>query len=566
MQRMARRIALVGLLLTLILAVAPQAPAQTSRRPVVLGFTAEPDVLNPLATNTISAAVANRTFLDPLVEYDLSLQLRPVMVEAIPSLENGLWKLLPGGKMELTWRLRSEYKWQDGRPVTSADVAFTHEAATNPKVPVGQYLCGVKDFIEKVATPDVRTFVVTWKSRYAFAAECPVEGARYGIVPKHIFEDAYKRNPESVKDVAYGQDPAVTIGNGAYRFVRRVRGSEIVVEANPTYWRGKPQIDQIVFRYFPDANTIIANMLAGSVHVAVPQPAGINFGQAMQLDELVQRGEARDVRVGFRPVAIHEVLWFNQANPIVRDRRIRQALAYATNREEISEALFRSRQPAAHLFLPPTNPMVEKDVRQYPYDPARARSLLAEAGWRVGPDGVLVNAQGQRLQLVVMTTAGNRDRERLQLILVQQWREVGIEVLIENAPPRLIFGDLFEKRQYKAILLGSHPMQPLQNAVQFYSSREMAAVGTLARNPTGWSLPQTDALLDQFVQEPDRNKRKAILSQFQKIWAEELPVLPLYFWVSGWAYNVNLQGFEPTGVALYPSPVTWNARLWRWRQ
>lgn len=567
MRSMVRRTTVIVVFSILaLLALVPQAPAQSSRRPVVLGFLAEPDILNPLATNTIAAAVTNRTFLDPLVEYDSSIQLRPVMVQTIPSLENGLWKMLPNNRMELTWRLRPEYTWQDGRPVTSADVAFTHEAATNPKVPVGQYLCGVKEFIEKVTTPDPRTFVVTWKSRYAFATECPVEGARYGIVPRHVFEQAYRSNPESVKDVPYGENPAVTIGNGAYRFVRRIRGSEIVVEANPKYWRGRPQVDQIVFRYFPDANTIIANMLAGTVHVAVPPPVGINFGQAMQIDELAQRGEAKDVRVGFRPVPIHDVLWFNQANPILQDRRVRQALAHATNREQISEALFLNRQPAAHLFLPPNHPMSEKDVRQYAYDPARARTLLTEAGWRPGAGGILVNAQGQRLQLVITTNTGNRDRERIQQILLQQWREVGIELVIENAPARLVFGELLEKRLYKAILLASHPLNPLQNVVQFYSSREKAEVGVLGRNATGWSTPQTDALLDQFVQEPDRNKRKAILSQFQKSWAEEVPVLPLYFWVSVWAYNANLQGFEPTGVALYPSPVTWNARLWRWRQ
>jgi peptide/nickel transport system substrate-binding protein len=551
-------------LLTLLLGLPASAPAQPGAKTVVVALFAEPDALNPLVTNLIGSAIVNRTFLDPLVEYDTSGQLRPVLAETIPTLQNGQWKLLPNGKMELTWRLRRENQWHDGRPVTSADVVFTHEAASHPQVPIGYYSCGVKELIESVRATDARTFVVTFKTRYAFATDCPVEGSKYGIVPRHIFEQTFRRDPARVKDLAYGQDPAMTVGNGPFRFRQRVQGSEIVVEAHPTYWRGRAQLDRIVFRFFPDANTIVANVLSGAIHVAAPQPVGINFGQALQVEELIQRGQARNVKVGYRPVSVHEALWFNQAVPVLQDKRVRQALAHATNREAISEALFRGRQPAAHLFLPSNHRMVERDIKTYSYDPERARTLLTEAGWRRGPDGILVNAQGQKLQLVITTTAGNRDRERIEQVLQQQWREVGIDLVIENHPARIVYGELFYTRRYKGIVLGSHPIAPTINIEQFYWSKEVKDVGQVARNALGWSSPQTDEIIAEFVGEPDLAKRRALLSRFQKIWAEELPVLPLYFWVSVWLAHSDLQGFDPPGTAIDPSPITWNARLWRW--
>lgn len=539
----------------------------TARRDIVVGMYAEPDTLNPLVTSTNGAEIINETFLDPLVEYDRDSRLQPVLVESIPTLQNGGIKLRPDGKMDVTWRLRAGAAWQDGQPVTSADALFTNEVASSPKVPLGTYSCGVKNLIDRVQAPDARTFVVTFKAQYAFATECAVEGAKHGLLPRHVFEPVYRRDPAKIKDMPYGQDPSVTIGDGPFRFVRRAQGSEIVVEANPSYWRGRPQVDRIVFRFFPDANAIVANLLSGAIDVAAPQPVGINFAQALQIDELIQRGQAKGIAVRYKPVAIHEALFFNQANPLLRDLRVRQALAYATDRQAISEALFRGKQPATDLFLPPNTPMVDTQIRTYPHDAAKARGLLGEAGWRPGGDGIMVNGAGQRLQLVITATSGNRDRERIEQILQQQWKDAGVDLVVENAPARIVYGELFYQRRYKGVLLGSDAFAtPLHPRLDVYYSREIKDVGVVSRNELGWSTPQTDTIITAYLREPDVNKRKALVSQFQRIWADEVPLLPLYWWVSVWAYNEKLQGIDPVGTAIDPSPFVWNARLWRWAQ
>ena len=166
------RSALVGLLAGVILVSlgTPRAlEGAPGRRDIVVGMYAEPDTLNPLVTSTNGAEIINETFLDPLVEFDRDQQLRPVLAESIPSLQNGGIKIRPDGKMDVTWRLRAGATWQDGKPVTSADALFTNEVASDPKVPLGSYSCGVKNLIDRVQALDPRTFVVTFKAQYAFA-------------------------------------------------------------------------------------------------------------------------------------------------------------------------------------------------------------------------------------------------------------------------------------------------------------------------------------------------------------------------------------------------------------
>ncbi|MBI4279225.1 MAG: hypothetical protein HY660_12295, partial [Armatimonadetes bacterium] len=280
---------LMVLALAAALAVSPSPPASAQpreRNQVVLGFYQDVDTFNVLTLSTDAGSIAIRAFMDPLVEGDPKWKYQPILVSEIPSLVNKMWRVLPNGRMELTWKLRPNVRWHDGKPFTSADVLFTHQLATDSRIPVTYSLCGNAPHIESVQAPDPLTVVVTYRRVYAFAYQCVVEGSRWGAVPRHIFEPVYQRNPAGIKEMALGKDARLTIGNGPFRFRHWLRGNEIFFEANADYWRGRPKTGRLFFRYFADVNTLLTNLVAGAVDVVGPAPSGIFFGQGLQLEEL----------------------------------------------------------------------------------------------------------------------------------------------------------------------------------------------------------------------------------------------------------------------------------------
>jgi peptide/nickel transport system substrate-binding protein len=155
----------------------------------------------------------------------------------------------------------------------------------------------------------------------------------------------------------------------------------------------------------------------------------------------------------FRPSLGYEHINLNLANPIPADVRVRRALLLAIDRNAINTKLFEGLQPVAVTWVNPLEPTYTADLPTYDYDPGRARTLLADAGWHPGADGVCRNGAGERLSVAFATTAGNRQRELVQQVLQSAWRAVGIEVTIKNEPARTSFGETLKKRQYTGLAM-----------------------------------------------------------------------------------------------------------------
>src|SRR5262249_18417820 len=155
-----------------------------------------------------------------------------------------------------------------------------------------------------------------------------------------------------------------------------------------------------------------------------------------------------------KPGLFYEHLAPNLDNPILADTRVRQALLYGLDRAGINEAMFGGKQPVADTIVHPLDWAHTDDVPKYPYDPARARALLEEAGWHPGSDGIRRNARGDRLSLDLATTSGNRTRELLEQVMQSEWRDIGIEVHLRNQPARVLFGETLRKRTFELALFG----------------------------------------------------------------------------------------------------------------
>ncbi|MBI4280266.1 MAG: hypothetical protein HY660_17580, partial [Armatimonadetes bacterium] len=330
---------------------------------------------------------------------------------------------------------------------------------------------------------------------------------------------------------------------------------------------GRPRVGRLFFRYFADVNTLLTNLLAGAVDASGPAPSGIFFGQGLQLEELIAQGRAPGLVVKFGPTTVFDALVLNHDVPFFRDRRVRQALAHATDRESISQALFKGKQPVAHSFISSHFPGYLQSIRKYPYDLDRARALLQEAGYTMGSDGVLRAPDGSRFSVVFTVATGNRDRERAQQVIRENWRRIGVEAVIQNLPSRVISAEMYFQRRYRGLLINSHSANAdYSNADRFFASWEVRPVGESSRNVLGYRNARMDELIRQYLQEPDEAKRMRKLQEWQAFFAEELPLIPLYAWTAAWAYKEGLENFQPTGTSGIPSPFTWNAHLWQWRK
>ncbi len=558
-----KRLGTVGVVIAVMLAmVLPPAAGQSTRRDVVMGMIQEPDTLNSVITSTAATRFVTMTMMDFATHYDQKWAPTADIMESIPNLQDGSWRLLGDGKMRVIWKLRPGVKWSDGQDVTASDFVFSWELVKDPEVGAGSsFNCGFGPAVERVEALDTRTIAVTWRQLYPFANTCVSDG---GLVPRHKLEAEYRANPAKFKETAYGREAAATIGTGPFVLRSWTRGSEMVFEANRNYWRGRPALDRVVIRFFSDANTMVASLVAGAIDVIPSGFVGLSFGQAMQVQELIKQGRARGIKVELGPSLLFESLTPNLENPILKDKKVRQALAHASNREGISRALYHGQQVVTHSPVPTNHPAFDRGIKRYPFDIERAKALLEEAGWKPGPDGIRRNARGDRLSIVVTTTAGNTDREREQQILQESWRQAGIELVIENFPSRVVFGSMVYQRKYKGFILQSNGFSRPDFTFEKYISAYIKPEGEFSQNFTAWHNAEVDKLAAEYGRELDPEKRKALVVRFQRIWAEEVPEISLYWFAAATAYKEGLQNYKQIGLAAYPEPVTWNIHEWRW--
>ena len=252
-------------------------------------------------------------------------------------------------------------------------------------------------------------------------------------------------------------------------------------------------------------------------------------------------------------------------SPLLQDLRVRRALAYGINREGISQQLFEGKQPVSNTYLPPRHPGYTDAVQKYPYDPARARAMLQEAGFTPGSDGILRNAAGQRLALELNTTAGNRVREQVEQIIQQNLKDIGIEITIQNYPARVYFGEITNQRKYKALAMYAWLQSPISDCADLYTTDSIPNEknGWSGQNYPGYKNADMDKICKAARSEVDEAKRNKLLNDSAAIFARDLPAIPLYIRVSVSAAKTGLQGYS--ALSLSGTYETWNASRWFWQ-
>ena len=546
--------ALVAALLALGFAAAAQ-----PRDVLTIGITQYPSTLHPNIENMAAKSYVLGFTRRPLNARDADWALVCLLCETLPTLENGLAarETTPDGRpsIRVTLRLREGLRWGDNTPITAEDLRFAWEAGREAATGFGPaefYRSAYELIVVDPRTVTLRFDRVT----FDFAAM-----GDFQPLPAHIERPIWQADPRAYRTrTQYDTNPSNPgLWSGPYRVASVQPGSGVNLERNAAWNGAAPAFRSIRIRTVENTTALEAQLLSGQLDMIAGE-LGLPVEQAAAL---ARRAPTR-FRFEFRPGLIYEHIDTNLDNPILSDRRIRQALLLALDRPRIVAQLFEGRQTVAHGLVNPLDAMADPNVRQYPYDPARAAALLEEAGWRLAPDGIRRNPAGERLSLELMTTAGNRSREQVQQVLAAMWRAVGIEARIRNEPPRVFFAETLSRRRHQALAMFAWISSPENVPRASLHSDEIprAERNFSGQNYPGFRNPETDALLEALPIELDPEARRPLWNRLQAIYAEELPSLPLWFRQDAHIWPVWLEGVRPTG---HLSPSSLWVEQWRAR-
>ena len=487
----------------------------------------------------------------------LTFAADPWMVEEAPSIEKGTWTVNPDGSMVTRYRLRPNVKWHDGTPLTTQDWLFGWELTKDPKMSHGNPEVGRA--ISRIEVLDDRNMVFHWNQPFNRADA--IMRSRLGAHPRHILEEAY-RSGDTTRIMENPQWTTQFIGSGPYKIVRWDISQEIEMEAFNDYFLGRPKIDRIIWKHIFDVNTMLSNVLSNGVDAALRQAFTVDTGLVAK-DQWEARGEGQVIFTGVNL----DWVALNTLNPWLRDIRLRRAMLHAINRDDISENLSGGFEPVAHMPLSPKRPQFDRAqavVTKYPYDPARAQALMSEAGWNRGPDGVLVNAQGERF--VIDGRTGTQEFQvQLQSAVIDYWKRIGVEVQINNLTARQE-----QSEEYRGRFSGAKwawQSFAVELYRRFYGNDNIptAEKRWVGNNESRWDDPQKESILIEMDQTFDNRRRDDLVVEFNRLYSEQLPTIPLKYQAEVMSVRKGIVNLFPRNELGGENTRTWNAEQWDWQ-
>lgn len=525
--------------LLLFLFAAPSIAKDT----LVIGISQFPRNFNPniesMLVKSYILAMARR----PFIVYDADWKLKCMLCVELPDLKNGTAKIeqTKDGKkgVAITYTIQPNANWGDGVPVTTKDVLFTWKIGRDKRTGFSniepfERVTSIDVHDDKKFTVHASKFTCDYRTRYSI-----------GVLPAHIEEKNFADPAQYRIKSAYETDTTNPgLWYGPYRVTEVASGSHIVLEPNPTWWGKKPAFKRIVVKAIEKTSALTANLLSGGIDYIAGE-AGLTVDDALAFE-----GRAKDkFDTVYKSGLIYEHIDLNLDNPILKDRRVRRALLHAIDREAISKQLFQGHQPVANGQTNPLDTVYDPEAPSYAHNPKKAQQLLVEAGWSVLKDGIRHNAVGERLQLELMTTAGNKSRELIQQVLQSQWRRSGVDIRIRNQPARVFFGETVSRRKFEHMAMYAWISAPqgIPRTTLHSTMIPSAKNGWSGQNYPGFAHPAMDKALDDAETNCDPAENRAIWKDLQRVYAEELPALPLYFRANPFITPKWLKGIVPTG-------------------
>jgi peptide/nickel transport system substrate-binding protein len=474
-----------------------------------------------LASDSASHEIAGMVY-NGLVKYDKDMNIVGNLAES--------WDITAKG-LVITFHLRKGVKWHDGQPFTAADVLYTYQVTVDPKTPTAY----AEDFraVKKAEVLDDYTFRVTYDKPFAPA----LISWSSSILPRHLL---------SGTDITQSLLKRHPIGTGPYKFKEWVAGQKIVLVSNPDYFEGRPYIDGQITRIIPDTATMFLELRA--------QNLGMMGLTPLQYTRQTENNLFKNNFNKYRYLSFaYTYLGYNLKNPLFTDKRVRQAISYAINKDEIiSGVLLGLGKPATGPYKPGSWAYNDK-VQNYNYNPQKARELLREAGWtKLNSDGVL-EKDGKPFVFEIVTNQGNETRQKCAEIIQRQLKDIGITVKIRILEWSAFVTNFINKRRFDAVILGwTIPLDPDAYDVWHSSKTKPEELNFISYNN-----PEADEMLVKGRSTFDQNQRKKYYDRFQEILAEDQPYTFLYVPEALIITHNRFRGIQPAPIGLEYNFIKW---------
>jgi peptide/nickel transport system substrate-binding protein len=474
-----------------------------------------------LASDSASSDICGMVF-NGLVKYDKEINIVGDLAES--------WDIEEGG-LVIVFKLRKGVKWHDGMPFTSTDVIFTYKRLIDPNVKTPYS----SDFerVKSIEAPDEYTVKVTYKEPFSPA----LSSWGMWMMPEHLLKD------EDLNKTAFSRHP---VGTGPYKFKAWKTGEKIELVSNHEYFEGRPYIDRYVYRIIPDEATMFLEVETEGVDLSLLSP--------LQFTRQTGNSFFKSHYNKFRyPGFGYTYMGYNLSDPKFSDRRVRQAIDYAVDKNKIINAIFFG------LAKVTTGPFVmdswayNRDVKGRPYDAAKAKALLKEAGWEDQDGDGWLEKDGKEFEFTLLVNQGNDERLRCSQMIQKYLKDVGIRMKIRVLEWSALINDFINKRRFEAVLMGWFLSRDPDCYDIWHSSRTKEG----EFNFIGYSNEEVDRLLEEGRRTFDQTRRAQLYHTIHSLIHEDEPCLFLYSAEMLPIVNKRFRGVEPSPIGIGYNFIKW---------
>lgn len=479
------------------------------------------NLISMLSTDSASHEMSGYVF-SGLLKYDKDLNLVGDLARS--------WEISPDQRT-ITFYLRDDVRFHDGHPYTAHDALFTWRFMVDPNTPTA-YSADYTRVTEAAALNDY-TFQVTYEEPYSHA----LSSWTLPQLPRHLLEG---KNPLETSLVRH------PIGTGPYKFAEWKTGQYLHLVYNEDYFEGRPCLDGITYRIITDMATMFMELSAGGLDWAGLTPTQY---QRQTDNQYFRKNFTKYKYLGDS----YTFVGWNMKDPRFQDVRIRRALSYAIDRREIIDGVLLGLGQEATGPLKPGTLWHNPDVAIYPFNPEKALSLFAEAGWNIAKDGRLRNHKNEPFDFVLISNQGNITRQNAGIFIQYRLAQIGIKVDLRVIEWSSFISEFVNKGRFDAVLLG-WTLPPDPGLHQIFHTNDGAA-GKL--NFTGYSNKELDELLTRELTTLKISERRALYARIQEILAEDQPYAFLYVPMSLPIIHSRFKNVEPTVAGLGHNFIHW---------
>lgn len=489
---------------------------------VTIAISAEPKRLNPVFLSDLVSYSVSGMIFSGLVRFDKDMNIVPDISES--------WEIKPGGR-EVRFHLKKGVLWHDGGELTAEDIVFTYQTVVSPLT--ASHHSDHFGPVSRIEVLDRHTVSVFYSEPYGPA----LESWTFGIIPKHILQG------KDINDIAFDRAP---VGTGPYRLKEWVPGRKLRLESFDRHYSGRPGIRNVFLRVIPDAAAQLMELRAGGIDVMELSPEKYQRETAL-FDSGFTLNRAGSFRYGF--------LGFNLLDGRFQDKRVRQAISHAIDKDSIVNAVVKGFGSRSTGPYPPEAWYYSKEAEYGSYDPQKAIELLSQAGWKRGEDGV-IRKNGETMSFTLLTNYESKENVKTAQIIQSNLRSIGVQTDIRTLDWQAFRHNVIGKHKFEAVVLSRAYLRDPDIYDLWHSSK----TGEDEWNFLSYMNPALDSLLEKGRRTVKKAERQRIYRKVHEMLAEEQPCVFLYNADLLFISHRRINGINPSPAGMFHDVADWTLK------